>query len=87
MNLGFYDTSSRRARALEVMNCKIAARWMSLHGRLLDWLATLRAGVVVGQVSSLNRSKGIANAFRTRRIEDAQKGGAIMLLRVPSRAH
>jgi hypothetical protein len=29
------------------MNGKIAARWMSLDGRLPDWLATLRAGVVV----------------------------------------
>ena len=29
------------------MNGKIAARWMSLHGRLPDWLATFRAGVVV----------------------------------------
>jgi hypothetical protein len=32
------------------MNCKIAARWMSLDGRLPDWLATLRAGVVVKSV-------------------------------------
>jgi hypothetical protein len=43
-NFGFYDTA---VRAFEVMNCKIAARRMSLHGGLPDWLATLRAGVVV----------------------------------------
>jgi hypothetical protein len=43
-HFGFYDTA---ARALEIMNGKIAARWVPLDGRLPDWLATLRAGVVV----------------------------------------
>jgi hypothetical protein len=43
-NFSFYDTA---VRALEVKNCKIAASWMLLDVRLPDWLATLRAGVVV----------------------------------------
>jgi hypothetical protein len=32
------------------VNCKIATSWMSIDGRLPDWLATLRAGVVVKSV-------------------------------------
>jgi hypothetical protein len=45
-DFSFYDTA---VRALEVMNCKIAASWMSLDVCLPDWLA-IWAGVVVKSV-------------------------------------
>src|SRR4029077_18535557 len=38
---------STAVRTLRVVNCEVRARWMSLDRRLPEWLATLRAGVVV----------------------------------------